>query len=83
MVTIDSCDEKTAAQLTKAIVKACFGQRISFVFESGTHRIDDAGQLFEEPNGTLTIRIFVNGGAKDSGVPVDKKPADMSTVLVG
>jgi hypothetical protein len=70
-MTVGECDERTFAKLMAAIKKVVMGQPIGFVFEEGMHRIVDDGKPFDMPNGTLTIRIFVNGGARDSGVEAD------------
>lgn len=69
MKVIGCCDEQVLRKLMEAIRKAAFGQPIAFTFEEGMHRIEDDGKVFEGPNGTITFRLFVNGGAKDSGVP--------------
>ncbi len=76
MITINECDEKTIAKIAVALGKAAIGQSITFVFEEGMHRLEDEGQIFAMPNGTATVRVFINGGAKDSGVPERKADAD-------
>jgi hypothetical protein len=75
MVIVDHCDKSTIASLMQAISKAALGHPIAFEFEGGVHRRRDGGRLFEMPNGTVTFRLFVNGGAKDSGEP--PKPKDV------
>lgn len=72
---VPRCDEETLRRLAKAIRKAALDQSIAFVFEEGMHRIVDQGQVFETPNGTITFRLFVNGGAHDSGVPKNAESA--------
>lgn len=69
MIHVPSCTEDTIQRLAKALRKAALDQSIAFVFEEGVHRIEDQGEVFETPNGTVTFRLFVNGGAKDTGVP--------------
>jgi len=69
MIAIECCAEKDIVALAKAIGKAALGKSVQFVVEEGVHRIVDEGRLFETLNGTLTLRLFVNGGARDSGVP--------------
>jgi hypothetical protein len=82
LITISQCDEKTITRIAVALGKVAIGHPISFVFEEGVHRIEDEGKVFEQPNGTATLRIFINGGAQDSGVP-ERTADDRSAVLGG
>jgi hypothetical protein len=81
VITVEKCDEKTIKQIASALGKQAIGKTISFVFEEGMHRIADEGKVFAMPNGTATLRVFINGGAKDSGVP--EKAADDQTAVHG
>lgn len=83
MITVDSCDEKTITKIAVALAKAAVGHPISFVFEEGMHRIEDEGKVYAMPNGTATLRVFINGGAKDSGIPEKKADGDPSAVSGG
>lgn len=67
MITVAECDEQTIRRIADALRKIALGRTVSFVIEEGHHRILDQGDVFTTPNGTFTCRLFVNGGAKDSG----------------
>lgn len=69
MITIPQCAEADIRRIAESLRKVAIGQRVSFVFDEGFERIEDQGQVFEGPNGTATFRLFINGGAKDTGVP--------------
>ena len=76
MVRVDICTKETIVRLSKALAKAALGKPIMFIFEEGTHRIVDGEDVFEMPNDTITFRLFVNGGAKETG---DPKPVAKET----
>jgi hypothetical protein len=67
VITVERCDKSTIKKIAEGLEKAALGKTVSFVFEEGMHRIEDQGQVYEQPNGTATFRLFINGGAKDSG----------------
>jgi len=75
VITVQNCDKKTLQKIAAGLEKAALGQSVAFVFDEGVHRIEDEGQTFAAPNGTATLRVFINGGARDTGVP-EKKAND-------
>jgi hypothetical protein len=77
MITVQQCDEKTLKKILAGLAKAALGQPVSFVFEEGLHRIVDEGKTFAAPNGTATLRVFINGGARDTGAPEVKPDVDV------
>jgi hypothetical protein len=70
MKTVPICDAGTIASLASALSRAALGRPIAFVFEEGVHRIVDDGNVYEMPNGTATLKVFISGGAQDSGAEV-------------
>lgn len=75
MVTIHNCEEDTLRRIMAGLRKIAIGHTVSFVFEEGTHSIVDGADVFETPNGTATFRMFVDGGAKDSGERIGEPAA--------
>lgn len=77
MITVDRLDNEMIARICGALrtsLRGAIGRRVQFVFEEGIERIQDEGRLFESPNGTATFRLFIDGGAKDSGFVPEQKP---------
>lgn len=68
-------DEAVASQLARAVKAAVLGQRVSFEFDGGMTRTREGDKVVEVPNGTLTIRVYVNGGAvNQDGAPAVAQP---------
>lgn len=69
MQTVANCDERTLVNLARAIQNAAQGQQVSFWFDAGVTRRVEGGKTIDVPNGTVSIHIYVNGGAVDQTVP--------------
>jgi hypothetical protein len=76
MEHFDACDARQVAAITRAVAQATMGQRVTFWVDQGmTHRTEE-GKAVAVPNGTLSIHLYVNGGAVDEVIPVRPRPAD-------
>lgn len=69
MKHVECCDEQTIEAIRRALRASAVGQRVSFAIEGGMNRHREGDQVVEVPNGTMTIRVYVNGGAVTHDIP--------------
>lgn len=75
MKHVEVCDEQTIEAIRRALRASALGKRVSLEIQAGMNRHRDGDRIVEVPNGTMTIRVFVNGGAVNQDVPADTPEA--------
>jgi hypothetical protein len=64
------CDEQTIDAIARGLKASALGKQVSFRFDEGMNKHHEGGEVIEVPNGTATLRIYINGGAVDKDVPM-------------
>lgn len=75
MKHLAECDEQALQAILRGLRAAALGKPVSFAFDAGVNRHTEGGEVIEVPNGTVTFRLYVNGGAVDADVPERKDAA--------
>lgn len=69
MKHLDICDEQAIQAIVRGLRASAMGKPVSFEFDAGVNRHREGDKVIEVPNGTMTFRLYVNGGAVDVDVP--------------
>lgn len=67
------CDAHAIDAIARGLKAASLGKPVSFEFDAGMNRHHEGDKVIEVPNGTMTFRLYVNGGAVNQDVP-EKTP---------
>jgi hypothetical protein len=69
MKHVPMCDEQTIESIARALRSCAIGKPVSFEFDAGMNRHREGDEVREVPNGTITFRLYVGGGAVTVDVP--------------
>lgn len=69
MTSATKCDAAMLDGMVRALRRAALGQSVQVHIEAGVHRgVGHDGMVHAAPNGSLSFRVEINGGATDTGL---------------